>query len=173
MALDLQEINEADEAEFVVLAEFLVENSPWVLTKIARHRPFVSASALCDAIETEIRVASSADQLRLFLAHPELAGAEAQAGTMTTESTGEQGRLGLTSLSAAEHSRLKSFNAEYLDRFGFPFIVALRHQTDRAAVFELFERRLRNTVDEEIQNTISEIMHVVRGRADRIKFNRN
>lgn len=168
MTLDLKELNSADTAKFVHLTEYLVENSPWVLNKIADMRPFSSSDELCQAIEAEIRAAHAKDQVRLFCAHPELAGAEAEAGTMTRESAGEQGRLGLTSLSPAEHDRLKQLNSKYRDQFGFPFIIALARQPDRSAVFSVFEQRVNNAMDQEIDTTIDEIMHVVRGRAARI-----
>ncbi|RNF34344.1 2-oxo-4-hydroxy-4-carboxy-5-ureidoimidazoline decarboxylase [Paracoccus methylarcula] len=172
MPVSLHELNNADENRFVEMAGFLVENSSWVLEEIAGQRPFGSAQALCDAIEAAITRMNRADQTNLFLAHPELAGAEAQAGTMTRESTGEQGRLGLLSLDRKELERLQKLNAEYRQRFGYPFIVALSRQPDLAAVFGLLAQRLRNDPDAEIRATIAEIMHVVRGRAAQISDDR-
>lgn len=168
MELALQQLNAAKTQEFVELTEFLVENSAWVLGLIAKQRPFSSRDALCDAIEARILAADRPDQIRLFKAHPELAGVEAQAGTMTLASTGEQGRLGLDSLGTYDLARLQRLNTQYQSRFGFPFIIALRRQPSLAAVFETFEERLNNSVDQEIAVTVGEIMHVVRGRAARI-----
>jgi 2-oxo-4-hydroxy-4-carboxy-5-ureidoimidazoline decarboxylase len=168
MALTLQQLNAAKTQDFIELTEFLVENSTWVLSLIAEQRPFSSRDALCDAIETEIRAANREDQMRLFKAHPELAGVEAQAGTMTPSSTGEQGRLRLNALGTNDLARLLRLNMQYQSRFGFPFIIALRRQPSLAAVFEAFEERLNNFVDQEIAETISEVMHVVRGRAAHI-----
>lgn len=168
MALGLQELNAVESGEFIAKAGFLVENSAWVLEKTATQRPFFSSDALCDAIDSEIRASSQREQLRLFNAHPELAGAEALAGTMTAASTGEQGRLGLNALDKTDLERLRLLNREYRSRFGYPFIIALRCQPTLTAVFAEFQRRLDNTPEQEISETIDQIMHVVRGRAARI-----
>jgi len=49
-----------------------------------------------------VRAAQAEEQLALIRAHPELAGREAAAGTLTADSTSEQGRLGFTALTRAE-----------------------------------------------------------------------
>lgn len=165
MALGIQELNAAEAEEFVAKASFLVENSAWVLERAAPQRPFSSPDALCNAIDSEIRASGQSEQFRLFNAHPELAGTEALAGTMTAASTGEQGRLGFNALDKTDLERLRRMNREYRDRFGFPFVIALRRQPSLAAVFAEFQRRLEHTLEQEISETISEIMHVVRGRA--------
>jgi OHCU decarboxylase len=64
------------------------------------------------------------EKLELIKAHPELAGREAAAGTLTDDSTGEQGRLGFTALTRAEFERVSGINRHYRDKFGFPVIVA-------------------------------------------------
>lgn len=168
MSLSLKDLNAADDATFVHLAEPLVENSAWVLRRIAGQRPFASRVGLCDAIEGAIRSAAVQERIALFRAHPELAGAEAQRGTMTPASSGEQGRLGLMSLGPTDHARLRELNAAYRARFGFPFIIALRRHADLKSVLDAFERRLGNGPEKEMETTVAEIMHVVRGRAARL-----
>ena len=74
----------------------------------------------------------------------------------------------MTALSADDHARLQGLNARYRGRFDFPFIIALRRQPTLADVFAVFEQRLENALEQEIAETICEIMHVVHGRAARI-----
>jgi 2-oxo-4-hydroxy-4-carboxy-5-ureidoimidazoline decarboxylase len=50
------------------------------------------------------------EQLALICAHPELAGKEAAAGTLTAASTGEQRGAGLDQCSADELARLRQLN---------------------------------------------------------------
>ncbi|WP_108260385.1 2-oxo-4-hydroxy-4-carboxy-5-ureidoimidazoline decarboxylase [Mangrovicoccus ximenensis] len=100
----------------------------------------------------------------MFRAHPALAGREAAEGSMTAESTGEQGRLGLLSLSRTDAARLARLNAAYEARFGHPFILALHRIPDLGALFDTFERRLGATPLEEHASTLAEIASVIRSR---------
>lgn len=166
--LDLQSLNDAGEDDFVSLAGFLVENADWVVRSAAADRPFVSVDALCAALEKVIRKSPEDTLVALFKAHPELAGAEAQQGRMTRDSTGEQARLGLLELSPDNLARLVRLNASYHDRFSFPCIIALRRHADLGSIFSAFEQRLGNDRATEIANNVEEIMHVVGGRAERL-----
>ncbi|RXJ74190.1 OHCU decarboxylase [Veronia nyctiphanis] len=164
--MHLKELNELSDAEFAQVAGSLVENASWIVTRAGQKRPFASVDNLCEAIEEVICCLPEEDLVALFNAHPELAGMEAMEGTMTSASTGEQGRLGLLSLQRDQLFRLTVMNREYRERFGFPFIVALRLLPNLGAVFAEFESRLRNSRETEIENAINEIMQVVRGRAE-------
>ena len=112
--------------------------------------------------------ASEAEQLALIRAHPELAGAEAEEGTLTAHSSGEQGRLGLIALSKEEFRRISGINRRYREKFGFPCIVALKLHSDRASVLDEMERRLANRPDEERAAALAQIGHITRGRLDRM-----
>ncbi|MFD2177955.1 2-oxo-4-hydroxy-4-carboxy-5-ureidoimidazoline decarboxylase [Veronia pacifica] len=165
----LTELNDLSEEDFVQLAGNLVENASWIVKSAANDRPFVSIDAMCEAIENVIRSLPEHELVSFFNAHPELAGMEAQEGTMTEASTGEQGRLGLLSLQKDQLSKLKSMNVEYRERFGFPFIIALRLQASLLTVFDEFEQRLTNSRELEVENATREIMQVVQGRAEQFE----
>jgi 2-oxo-4-hydroxy-4-carboxy-5-ureidoimidazoline decarboxylase len=96
--------------------------------------------------------------------HPELAGQEAQEGKLTDSSASEQSRLGFHMLSEAELSHMTALNRRYLDRFGFPCIIALqRHKTRKSVIAEL-EHRLGNDRDDEIDAGLQQIGIITRGR---------
>jgi len=158
----------ADRDTFMATIGGVVERSPWVAERAFVYRPFSSVDALQAALMKCIRDGSPDEKIALFNVHPELAGREAVAGTMTADSTGEQGRLGLTSLSAAELSELTELNRSYRERFGFPFIAALRLHPDRRSMITSFKQRIRNSRDVEIANAINQIGEIVRGRLETI-----
>ena len=85
-----------------------------------------------------VKRASRDEQLALLRAHPELAGKEAQSGTMTSDSTSEQGGAGLNALSREEMQRISDLNRRYREKFGFPFIIAVRQHT-KEGIFRQFE----------------------------------
>jgi chitin deacetylase len=104
------------------------------------------------------------EKLELIKAHPELAGREAVAGTLTDDSTSEQSRLGFTALTRAELDRVSSINRRYRGKFGFPVIVALALHKSRDTVISEMERRISNDVETEIDNALEQIGHITRGR---------
>ena len=155
-------------AAFVGELGAVFEHSPWIAERAHERRPFSSVEELHRTMMAVVRAASPAEQLGLVRAHPELAGAEAKAGTMTAHSTGEQGRLGLTALSPAEFSRIGSINRRYREKFGFPCIVALKLHASRTSVIDEMERRLDNPADEELARALEQIGHIARGRLEKI-----
>jgi len=122
------------------------------------------ADGLHDALMRAARALSRDEKLALIKAHPELAGREAAAGTLTEGSTTEQGRLGFTALTRGELERVSDINRRYRERFGFPVIVALALHRTRDTVISEMERRIANDADTEIANAMEQIGHITRGR---------
>lgn len=115
-----------------------------------------------------VQEATAAEQLALVRAHPELAGAEAKEGTLTVDSSGEQGRLGFNSLTKEELAKMGELNRRYREKFGFPCIVALRLHVTRESVVAEMERRLENEAGAELNTALEQIGHIARGRLGRI-----
>ncbi|APW39842.1 OHCU decarboxylase [Rhodoferax koreense] len=159
----LAELNQCDEDAFVASLGSVFEHSPWVARAVAGQRPFASAQALHDAMLGVIR-AQPAQQLAEFLSvHPELAGSQARAGTMTADSISEQGALALDNLGNAENGRWDALNTAYRRKFGFPFILCVRRHT-RASALRRFEARLHNEPAAEMRAAVDEIALVSRLR---------
>jgi chitin deacetylase len=115
-----------------------------------------------------VREAGTDEQLALIRAHPELAGREAADGSLTADSTSEQGRLGFTVLSRAEIERVERANRAYREKFGFPCIVALRLHAARESVIAEMERRAGNDRTIEVAAALEQIGHITRGRLDKL-----
>jgi chitin deacetylase len=115
-----------------------------------------------------VRTAPAEKQLALIRAHPELAGREAVAGTLTADSTSEQGRLGFTALTRAELDRVARANRAYREKFGFPCIVALRLHGTRDTVIAEMERRVDNDRVAEIAAALEQVGYIARGRLDKL-----
>ena len=106
MPMDLMSINRMDHDRFVAAFGAIFEHSPWVAERAHAARPFASIDALHAAMVTAVRQSSRETQLALLRAHPDLAGKEAQEGTMTRDSVVEQASAGLGLLTRAEMDRI-------------------------------------------------------------------
>ncbi len=170
MPLTLQQLNAASPDELVALLDGTYEHSPWIARRAAAARPFASLAALKHALVQAVRGATRDEQLALIRAHPELAGKAMVAGTLTAESTGEQGRAGLAHCTPEEFARLQQLNADYNARFGFPFILAVRGPRGtgltRQQIIATFARRLPRHPDAEFAEALRQIHRIAEIRLD-------
>ncbi len=168
--LTLDQINAAAADEFVTLLDGSYEHSPWIAQRAAACRPFASLAQLKLALAGVVRDAGREAQLTLVRAHPELAGKAMLSKKLTTESTDEQGKAGLTECTAAEFARLQQLNTEYNAKFGFPFILAVRGPRglglDRTEIIATFARRLDHHPDFELAECLRNIHRIAEIRLD-------
>jgi 2-oxo-4-hydroxy-4-carboxy-5-ureidoimidazoline decarboxylase len=155
-ALTAASLSAMPEAAFVAALDGIYEHSPWVAATAWQWRPFRDPDSVAEAMRRAVREASPDAQLALIRAHPELAGRAAVQGELTPDSTREQSGAGLDQCSPAEFRRLTELNRAYGERFGFPFIIAVRGHT-RASVIASMEERLRHTPDEERAEALRQI----------------
>ncbi|HEY3850128.1 MAG TPA: 2-oxo-4-hydroxy-4-carboxy-5-ureidoimidazoline decarboxylase, partial [Steroidobacteraceae bacterium] len=138
--MSLERLNRASAQDFAAALVSIFEHSPWVPERVAALRPFKSGLALHGALCKAVIQAEEELQLALIRAHPELAGRAARRGDLTSASTSEQKGAGLSALTQAQLAHLQSLNARYVDRFGFPFVLAVRGHTPDSVIATLAER---------------------------------
>lgn len=167
LPLSLTALQTLGHVGFVARLGGVVEHSPWVVERAWAQAPFTSFLALFDALRQCVHDAAPPEQIALLRVHPELAGREAVAGTMTPDSSAEQARLGLMALSPQAMARLGALNRGYQDRFDFPFIVALRLHDSLESVLLAGEARLAHDLDTELPIALNQVCEVMRGRLAR------
>ncbi|MCL4747121.1 MAG: 2-oxo-4-hydroxy-4-carboxy-5-ureidoimidazoline decarboxylase [Burkholderiaceae bacterium] len=148
MPLTLEQLNRAPRAEFVRLLDGTYEHSAWIAERAWQARPFATLAALKLALVEVVRSAGTDEQLALIRAHPQLAGKAMVSNALTTESSGEQSKAGLSQCTPAQFDALQRLNAQYNEKFGFPFVLAVRgprrEGLSRGEIIATFERRLEN-----------------------------
>lgn len=154
--ITLDQLNSATAQEFVVALGGIFEHSPWVAQRAASARPFASRLQLLDTMRAMVAAASSDEQLHLIRAHPELAGRAAIRNELTSESRREQKGAGLDACTPEEFSTLQELNRRYGEKFGFPFVLAVRGHTP-GSIIRSFKERLLNDAQAEQQRALREI----------------
>lgn len=155
-------LNALDPDGFTALLGGIFEHSPWVARAAYRSRPFGSVVELHAAMLRAVADAGTERQLRLLQAHPVLAPAKGT--TLTAASASEQAGLGLDLLAADESVVMEELNHAYRTRFGFPFIIAVRGQRDRAAILVALQTRMHNTPEQERPTALAEVAKIARFR---------
>ena len=157
---------EMDRTAFIERFGGVYEHSPWIAEAVwnagldGRHD---SAEGLAAAMEAALAAAGDDRKLALLRAHPELAGKAAIRRDLTAASTGEQSGAGLDQCTPGEYARFQTLNAAYNERFGFPFIMAVRG-ANREEILAAFEQRLRNAPAAEFRTALEQVNRIARLR---------
>ena len=144
---------------FVALFGGVFEHAPWVAEAAYGAGPFASLEALHAAMVDAVRRAPRARQLALIRAHPDLAGRAAIAGALTAASAAEQASAGLDQCTPAEFKRFRDLNRKYQEKFGFPFIMAVKSRS-RQEILAAFEQRLDHSSEAEFEEALNQIARI-------------
>jgi len=163
--MTLADVNAMDEAAVVRALGGVFEHSPWVAQRAFAARPFADVASLHAAMVAVVDRASDAEKLALLRAHPELAGKAAVRGELTTDSAKEQSGAGLAQCSPEEFATITDLNRRYNEKFGFPFILAVKGY-DRAGILREFARRVDSDRSAEFAECLAQIARITRFRLD-------
>ncbi|AOX19401.1 2-oxo-4-hydroxy-4-carboxy-5-ureidoimidazoline decarboxylase [Kozakia baliensis] len=149
-------IDAASEEVFVARFGDLYEHSPWIAREAWRARPFADADAFLAALSAVVRRSGEKKQRALVQAHPELArkfGVDSELGRL---SASEQAGAGLDRLSPEEFTQFRALNDAYRARFDMPFVICVR-KADKASIRSELERRLAQSLKEELEEALRQI----------------
>ncbi|MFA6267444.1 MAG: 2-oxo-4-hydroxy-4-carboxy-5-ureidoimidazoline decarboxylase [Pseudolabrys sp.] len=151
----LDDLNAMPQAAFKDALAPIFENAPWVAEGVAAQRPFASLTALHKAMTGLIGRLTDNAQIDFLRGHPHLSPDTLRRGT-TAESTAEQTAAGIAALDPRTIAKLNALNAAYEERFGFPFILAVRCAS-LPTMLATFERRLAASPAAERAEAMTEI----------------
>ncbi len=154
--------SEMDHETFVGTFGGIFEHAPWIAERA--HALELSPAHNCaagmhNALCRIFRTASESERLSVLTAHPDLAGKLAQAKRLTKESTFEQASAKLDTLTDAERRLFNQMNAAYFEKFGFPFIIAVRDY-DKSSIMEAFQTRLNAARDVEFAQACYQVERI-------------
>jgi len=161
--MTLREVNESDRLRFVEKVGWVFEHSPWVAERAWIEKPFASLDDLHRAMAAAVTAATPEEQLSLLRAHPDL-GARA---SLSTASATEQAGAGLDHLTPEEFEHLRRLNSAYRDKFGFPFLYAVKGST-KHDILKALEARLPASREREMAEALSQVARIARFRLEEL-----
>lgn len=162
--------SQLDKTKFMAMFGGVFEHSPriastvWNLGLTGRHD---TATGLHQLFGEVIRQLGREEKLVLLRAHPELAVGVVSDKHLTESSKREQRGAGLDCCSSEEFSEFQKLNGSYREKFGFPFIMAVKG-CKRHHILESFRARLENTGDEEFHAAVEQVIRIGQFRIDNI-----
>ncbi len=155
-----------NKVQFIEAFGDVYEHSPWVAEAAwargitGRHDEVeVLAAMMADIVAT----AGMDRKCALIEAHPDLAGKAAVRGELTSASSFEQAGAGLAECSPEEFTVFQACNNAYREKFGFPFIMAVKN-SNRHDILAGFEARLKNSPEREFETALAEIDKIAQFR---------
>lgn len=161
--ITLSQLNAASCEQFESLLADIFEHSSWIPERASDCRPFESLGKLHSSLVEVVEMASTEEQLGLLRAHPELAGKAAQQGELTELSSGEQQQVGMNALSEAELIEVGQLNAQYREKFGFPFIIAVLDNS-KEDIFRKWRQRINNDLVTETSACLDQVYLIAKLR---------
>jgi 2-oxo-4-hydroxy-4-carboxy-5-ureidoimidazoline decarboxylase len=157
--LSIDAVNAMDRADFVARFGAVYEHSPWVAEKASDARPFENRAELEQAMRDAVLSAGRERQLALLRAHPRL-GERLQ---LTRYSQAEQSGAGIASASDSDREALARLNRDYEDKFGFPFILAVRGATV-PVILESCRTRVGRAAADEFDEALRQVLRIAHFR---------
>jgi len=125
-------------------------------------RPFASIDDLFATLCATVKNAGHEKQLSLLCAHPELGVGK----KLTPASEKEQTAVGLTATgmeAGASRRHIATLNQQYREKFGFPFIIAVKGHSIES-IMDNLERRLSKPKNTEFNACLEEVYHIAQFR---------
>jgi 2-oxo-4-hydroxy-4-carboxy-5-ureidoimidazoline decarboxylase len=157
-----------DRTTFLATFGGVFEHSGWVAQAVYDSGEMLNNGKPMD--ECFERVFLGADpvlQLTTLRAHPKLACALIEPDALTSDSVSEQTGAGLDRCSESEFAEFRLLNASYYDKFGFPFVIAVKGRT-RQDILNNFRERMNNDPQAELQTALREVCRIARFRIEEI-----
>lgn len=165
-AMDRPLPSQMSREDFVAAYGGIFEHSPWIAERawgLELGPAHDCAAGVHNALARAFRTASEEERLGVLRAHPDLAGKLAAAGRLTAESTSEQAGAGLNMLTDEERADFTRLNTAYVDKHGFPFIIAVRDH-DKASIRAAFDRRIGNDTETEFAEACRQVERIAEFR---------
>lgn len=162
MKPSVKELLSKPRAEIIEFLGTIYEHSPWVAeiltsqpeeTYVAIDTVTQLAAMMKDIVDKE----SNEMKLKLLRAHPDLCEKVGTLEKLTLESQEEQSKSGLQSLTDEELERFTKYNSIYREKFGFPFILAVRNVTKYTVLAALQGRVTNHTMEVEFVTALQQV----------------
>lgn len=151
--------------EFVTTFRDIYEHSPWVPERAYAMDPPRNLEGIAACFAAVVDSATDKEKLALLRAHPDLAGKLGRQEELTASSTKEQQGAGLNACTDEEFEAFSRLNDAYKEKFGFPFILAVKgwHRTD---ILKEFKRRASGERDQEFNEALAQVHRIARFRLE-------
>jgi len=161
-------IEKLSETEFAEVFGNIFENASWIADMLYRQKPFKNFHDLSNKMISIFENANNKEKLKILNSHPDLAD-KTKIGFLTPDSNKEQSNAGLDQCTKEEFNEFKNLNLEYKNKFGFPFIIAVKEKK-RSEILINFKKRILSDKKTEFDEAINQVKKIASFRLDELKI---
>ena len=162
----LNKIDKLTETEFTEVFGNIFEDASWIAVRLYKQKPFYNFNNLCEKIISIFEESDIESKLKILNSHPDLAD-KAKIGSLTLDSNNEQNDAGLNQCTEKEFNDFKNLNLEYKNKFGFPFIIAVKGKK-KEEILENFKQRFANDANREFNEAKEQVKKIATFRLNKI-----
>ena len=163
----LNKINKLSETEFTEVFGNIFENASWIAEKLYKQKPFENFQDLSKKMISIFENADDRNKLKILNSHPDLAN-KAKIGSLTPDSNKEQSAARLDQCTENEFKEFKNLNRKYKDKFGFPFIFAVKGK-NKLEILINFKQRFLSEKKIEFDEAVKQVKKIATLRLDELK----
>ena len=148
--------------KFVQTFGGIFEKSPWVAEKTWNSElgpAHDTVKGLHNAFCRIFRAEEKENRLAVLKAHPDLAVKLSKIEHLTKESQQEQASAGLDNLTSDEFEKFSELNRSYMEKYGFPFIIAVKDY-NKFEILDTFISRIKNTQEKEFNEACAQVERI-------------
>lgn len=138
----------------------IFEDTTWPIVDSSSKRPFIGFVDMYIKIVDVVDKSGTDQQLELVKSHPQLACKKMRNDNIAALSQSEQSGAGLNECTEEEMKELAKLNKEYNEKFGFPFLLAVKNAT-KQQIFSSIKNRINNTKETELQIALQQEYKIV------------
>jgi len=157
------DLNNLNRDKFVTLFGVIFEKTQWIAEKLFDHKPFKNKEDLINKMFQIYESTQKNEVLVILKSHPKLAIEK----NLTKHSSQEQSRANLKNCTDEEYNEFKRLNNEYEEKFGFPFIIAVKGK-NKIEILNNFRQRINNDIEVEFSEAKSQVRKIAQFRLDEL-----
>ena len=159
----IDKINQLTKNDFIGIFGNVFEKTYWIADKAFNMKPYENSQELLSTIIEIYENSSKEECLKIFNAHPKLAVEK----KLTEDSQKEQDNANLNLCNNEEFNEFQNLNIEYIKKFGFPFIIAVKGK-NKDEILINFRKRIKNKINLEFEEAKKQVKKIAAFRLKEI-----
>ena len=156
-------LNNLNQGKFISLFGVIFEKTQWIAEKLFELKPFNNKDDLINKMIKIYETSSKNEILNILKSHPKLAIEK----KLTEHSNQEQSRANLKNCTQEEFDEFIKLNSEYENKFGFPFIMAVKGK-DKIDILNNFRQRINNNIEFEFEESKKQVKKIALFRLEEL-----
>ena len=159
----VDKVNKLSKYHFISIFGNVFEKTKWIAEETYELKPFNDLKELFNKMLEVFEKSNKTKHLKILNTHPSLAIEK----KLTHDSKKEQNDSNLNQCSDVEFEEFKKLNREYKEKFGFPFIIAVKGK-NKKEILDEFKIRISNNADIEFNEAKKQVKKIAIFRLNEI-----